>query len=162
MNKKHAVIILLILTGCAKTADVGIEKDTNDSSNPLLEKQTTSPFILKAAQGYVNTNNYSTPHTYLVDTYRDEVYVDTYHEPSGLTPEEIIENADKQEAVESVHPIFEIDALTVEEDSFSLEYDAELVEFTALSDSYYEDQEGIRYILESHAGIDQYIESLFE
>lgn len=162
MNKKHAVIILLILTGCAKTADMDVEKTTNDSSTPLLEKQTTSPFILKAAQGYVNTNNYSTPHTYLVDTYRDEVYVDTYHEPSGLTPEEIIENADKQEAVESVHPIFEIDALTVEKDSFSLEYDAELVEFTALSDSYYEDQEGIRYILESHAGIDQYIESLFE
>lgn len=160
MSKKIVIFALLILTGCA--AKIDTEKSSEDTVTLSAEKITASPFILTAAQGYVNTDNYSTPHTYVIDTYRKEVYVDTYEEPSGLTPEEIIENAEKEEAVESVYPIFAIDVLDVADDSFTLQYDAEIVEFTALSDSYYEDQDGVRYIIDAHGGIDQYIESLFE
>lgn len=162
MNKKIVVLTLLVLTGCSITPDNDTENTSIDTATLSAEELTASPFILIAAQGYVNTDNYATPHTYLVDSYRNQVYVDKYEEPSGLTPEEIIENAEKEEAVESIHPIFEIDSLDVEGDSIRLQYDAELVEFTALSDSYYEDQKGVRYIIDSHEGIDDYIENFFE
>lgn len=162
MNRKNWIFALLILSGCSVLPGTKTESSINNPPALSLEKQTASPFILTAAQGYVNTDNYVTPHAYLVDTYRNEVYVDTYEKPSGLAPEEIIKNAEKEEALESVYPIFEIDSLDIEGDSFSLQYDSKIVEFVALSDSYYEDQDGVRYILESYEGIDHYIESFFE
>lgn len=162
MNRKSWIFALLILSGCSVLPGTKTESSIDNPPALSLEKQTAAPFILEAAQGYVNSDNYETPHTYIVDTYRNEVYVDTYEEPSGLTPEEIIENAKNQEVVESIYPIFEIDALDVDEDTFSLQYDSKIVEFTALSDSYYENKEGVRYILDSHKGIDNYIESFFE
>lgn len=162
MNRKNWVFALLILSGCSALPGTKTESSIDNPPALSLEKQTASPFILKAAQGYVNSDNYVTPHTYLVDTYRTEVYVDTHEEPSGLTPEEIIENAEKEEIVESIYPIFEIDTLDVYDDSFSLQYESKIIEFTALSDSYYENEEGVRYILDSHEGIDNYIESFFE
>lgn len=135
----------------------------NQSSEYSVEKQIATPFILKAADGYVNHDNYTTPHTYIVDTYQNEVYVDVYEEPSGLTPEEIIENAkNADEAEESIYPIFEVESLSAKEDSFTLQFDSKTVEFTALSESYYENEEGVRYILEPHSGIDKYIESFFD
>lgn len=162
MQKKFVFLALLMLTGCATRLDMGTEELPEDIETVSIEEITASPFVLTAAQGYVNPDNYTTPHTYVVDTHRKEVYVDRYEEPSGLTPEEIIENAAKGEVVESAHPIFEMDSLGAEEDSLSLQYDSKIVEFTPLSDSYYENQDGIRYILEPHEGIDQYIESFFE
>lgn len=162
MNKKIAVLTLLILTGCSMKSETGTEKSLDAGSALSTEELTASPFVLEAAQGYVNSDNYVTPHRYLIDTYRNEVYVDTHEEPSGLTPEEIIENAKNEEVVESIYPIFEIEALDVDDDSFILQYDSKTIEFTALSDSYYENEEGVRYILDSHKGIDDYIESFFE
>ena len=120
-----------------------------------------SIFILKAVQGYVKLNDYTTPHTYIVDTDRNKVYADVYEEISGITVEEIIENADKA-GEELIEPIYEIEDFELRDDSFSFQYDSKIVEFTALSGSYYENQDGVRYTIDSHSGIEEYIESFFE
>lgn len=53
--------------------------------------------------------------------------------------------------------------LNIEDDTIRLGYESESVEFTALSKSYYKDQDGIQYIIEPYdSGIDGYIRSLRE
>ena len=151
-----------ILTACSIDSETDIGNAAENISSVSVEKQIGTPFILKAADGYVNHDNYTTPHTYIVDTYQNEVYVDVYEEPSGLTPEEIIENAKNADEEESIYPIYEVESLSAKEDSFTLQFDSKTVEFTALSESYYENEEGVRYILEPHSGIDKYIESFFD
>lgn len=147
MLKKIMLVFTLLLVGCSAENVTDAEKS---------EEAATTSFILRAADGYVRHDNYKTPHTYVVDINRNEVYVDINEEPSGLTPEEIIENAENKPE-EYTPPIFEIDVLNVEEDFINLQYDSKNVDFTAISDSYYEDQEGTRYIIESYSGIDTYI-----
>ena len=143
------LVFTLLLVGCSAENVTDAEKS---------EEAATTSFILRAADGYVRHDNYKTPHTYVVDINRNEVYVDINEEPSGLTPEEIIENAENKPE-EYTPPIFEINVLSVEEDFINLQYDSKNVDFTAISDSYYEDQEGIRYIIESYSGINAYINS---
>lgn len=149
MLKKIMLVFTLLLVGCSAENVTDAEKS---------EEAATTSFILRAADGYVRHDNYKTPHTYVVDINRNEVYVDINEEPSGLTPEEIIENAENKPE-EYTPPIFEINVLNVEEDFINLQYDSKNVDFTAISDSYYEDQEGIRYIIESYSGINAYINS---
>lgn len=149
MFKKIMLVFTLLLVGCSAENVTDAEKS---------EEAATTSFILRAADGYVRHDNYKTPHTYVVDINRNEVYVDINEEPSGLTPEEIIENAENKPE-EYTPPIFEINVLNVEEDFINLQYDSKNVDFTAISDSYYEDQEGIRYIIESYSGINAYINS---
>ena len=139
MFKKIMLVFTLLLVGCSAENVTDAEKS---------EEAATTSFILRAADGYVRHDNYKTPHTYVVDINRNEVYVDINEEPSGLTPEEIIENAENKPE-EYTPPIFEINVLNVEEDFINLQYDSKNVDFTDISDSYYEDQEGIRYIIES-------------
>mgnify|MGYP003404930147 CR=1 FL=1 len=149
MFKKIMLVFTLLLVGCSAENVTDAEKS---------EEAATTSFILRAADGYVRHDNYKTPHTYVVDINRNEVYVDINEEPSGLTPEEIIENAENKPE-EYTPPIFEINVLNVEEDFINLQYDSKNVDFTAISDSYYENQEGIRYIIESYSGINAYINS---
>lgn len=112
MLKKSLFLVLLILTGCSITPETDTENIIEDTPVLSAEKQIESTFILTAAPGYVNLNNYDTPHVYLVDTDRNEVYVDIYEEPTELTPEEIIENAEKSEEIEEyIYPIYEIESL---------------------------------------------------
>lgn len=163
MNRKNLLLVFLALTGCSITPETDKGNILDDIPVMSAEKQTESTFILTAAPGYVKFDDYDTPHTYLVDIDRNEVYVDMYEEPTGLTPEEIIENAEKSEEIEEyVHPIFEIESLDTTADSFVLQYNSKSVEFTALSDSYYEDQDGIRYVIDSYSGIEDYIENYFK
>lgn len=161
MKNKTLLFILLILTGCSINPATDAENSEDASTISSTEQQRDSTFILEAVQGYVKLNDYTTPHTYIVDTDRNEVYVDVYEEISGITVEEIIENADKA-GEELTEPIYEIEAFEFEDDSFRFQYDSKMVEFTALSETYYEDQDGVRYTIDSHSGIDDYIESFFE
>lgn len=156
MIKKFMLIFTLMLVGCS--AEYVTDTEKSEETTTTL---TTSSFILRAADGYVHHDNYETPHTYVVDTNRNEVYVDINEEPSGLTPEEIIENVENA-SDEYTPPIFEIEALNVENDFINLQYDSKNVDFTVLSDSYYEDQDGIRYIIEPYSGIDTYINSFLQ
>lgn len=163
MNKKNLLLVLLILTGCSITPDTDTENFVEDTPVLSAEKQIESTFILTAAPGYVKLDNYDTPHTYLVDIDRNEVYVDIYEEPTGLTPEEIIENAEKNEDIEEfIDPIFKIKSLDATADTFVLQYNSKIIEFTVLSDSYYKDQDGVRYIIDSYSGIEDYIENSFK
>lgn len=162
MRHQTLLIILLILTGCSVNPETDdIEDSAERSVISSTEEQTASTFILKAAEGYVKPDNYTIPHTYLVDRDREEVYVDIYEEVSEITVEEIIENAETAEA-ELTEPIYDIEVFEIEDDSFSFQYDSKVVKFTGLSETYYENQDGIRYIINSHTGIDDYIESFFE
>lgn len=161
MKNKTLLFILLVLTGCSINPATDVENSEDASTISSTEQQRDSTFILEAVQGYVQLNDYTTPHTYIVDTDRNEVYVDVYEEISGITVEEIIENADKA-GEELTEPIYEIEAFEFEDDSFRFQYDSKMVEFTALSETYYEDQDGVRYTIDSHSGINDYIESFFE
>ena len=161
MKNKTLLFILLILTGCSINPQSDVENSEDTSTISSTEQQMDSIFILKAVQGYVKLNDYTTPHTYIVDTDRNKVYADVYEEISGITVEEIIENADK--AGEGLTaPIYEIEDFELRDDSFSFQYDSKIVEFTALSGSYYENQDGVRYTIDSHSGIEDYIASFFE
>lgn len=162
LRKSIFIFSLIGVTAILAACSIGSETSIKDNSSVSVEEQIATPFILKAADGYVNHDNYTTPHTYVIDTYQNEVYVDVHEEPSGLTPEEIIEQAKNADEEESIYPIYDLESLSAKEDSFTLQFDSKTVEFTALSESYYENEEGVRYILEPHSGIDKYIESFFD
>lgn len=127
-------------------------------------EEITGNFKLTAAQGYVNQDNYETPHTYVIDRDREEVYVDTYIE--GFTDEEreAIENMSSEEFDEFIDsrpvpedPLYEIKMLDATKEKIILEYEDERIEFTALSDSYFKAEDGTQYIIEEASSIDAYL-----
>lgn len=85
IRKLISVLYLFLLVGCS------IEEAATDTPEQTMTIPENTSFILRAADGFVSHSNYETPHTYIVDVKRNEVYVDKNLEPSGLTPAEIIE-----------------------------------------------------------------------
>lgn len=127
-------------------------------------EEITGNFKLTAAQGFVYQDNYETPHTYVIDRNREEVYVDTYIEGftdeeraaiEEMTTEEFDEFLDSQPVIED--PLYEIKLLDATKEKIILEYEDERIEFTALSDSYFKAEDGTQYIIEEGSGIDAYL-----
>lgn len=155
IRKLISLFSLLFLIGCSVE-----DASESEQSNQNINIPENTSFILRAAEGFVKHTNYETPHTYVVDRERNEVYVGIYSEPSGLTPAEIIEQA-QNDPVEQEHPIFEIEFLTIEDNNITLEYDTHHLEFITLSKSYLKDQNNIWYTIDPYAsGIDGYIQNL--
>lgn len=171
MKKITIISLSLLLVGCA----VGEEKieDTSTSEENIIVEADEDALItgslkLTAAQGYVSQDNYETPHTYIIDIDNDEVYVDYYEEGfteeeremiSTMSEEELDEYFAEQPIYEA--PIYDITSLEATKDSISFDYGEEAIVFTALSDSYYETEEGVRYLIQENVTIDDYIEFSF-
>jgi hypothetical protein len=136
------IILFIVLTGCGA-------------------EQISGSFKLSAAPGYVNPQTeFEMPHTYIIDTESKQVYVDHHHDSSGMTPEEIIENAEELPVYEE--PLYEITSLNATNEEIILEYEEEQVEFTALSDSYFETEDGTRYVIEHGSTLEDYKNQLMK
>lgn len=133
--KKILLLFTLLLAGCGGDAITGT-------------------FTLEAADGFVYQTNYETPHTYIIESNNEKVFVERYVEGwsdeereafSTMTAEERDEFIDNQPVVEN--PIYVITVLDATKDKIVLEYDDERLVFTTLSDSYFKDEDGIWYII---------------
>lgn len=123
-------------------------------------------FMLQAESGYIARDNDQDAEVYIIDTYTNEVYVDgkgkkfTKEERERfeeMTPEE------RQEFIgpeETEGPAYTIKSLETTKEAIILEYADELIEFTALSDSYYEAASGVRYQFHEKASVLDYEKSL--
>lgn len=118
-------------------------------------EEITGNFTLEAADGFVYRTNYETPHTYIIESNNEKVFVERYvpgftdeeREAFGeMTPEEQNEFIDNQPVVED--PIYDITVLNATKDKIVLEYENERLVFTALSDSYFKDEDGTWYIVD--------------
>lgn len=167
MRKIINLSVLIVLSGC--TVGQGDQPATDQEEATAENTPLTGSFKLEAAQGYVPHSDSETPHTYVIDTDKNEVYVDI--NPEGFTEEELerITNMTEEEADEFFssqpeyeEPIYDIMHLEAAIDSILLEYEGEAVQFTALSDSYYETEDGTRYILEEDVSIEEYVDSFYE
>jgi|SRR5690625_1731767 len=172
MKKILIIFTVFLLTGCAATQENsdGIEEnevnDVAEAENEENLPDVTENFKLVAAPGYVKPGNTTDPRTFVVDVDTKEVYVETSVE--GFTEEELelIESMTAEEADEHFgfseyeEPLYEIDHIEITDDSIVLEYNDETVVFEALSESYYETENGIRYIIEGNESIAAYKNSL--
>lgn len=129
-------------------------------------EQITGSFKLTAAQGYVSDDNYETPHTYIIDSMSELVYVD--RNEAGFTTEELeaMKSMSEEEVAEFVEskpvfeePLYDIQFLDATKEEIILEYEGERVEFTALSDSYFEGEDGTQYVIEYDSTIEEYKKS---
>lgn len=152
--KKYLLILLsLLFLGCAAEQE---------------EEAIMGTFMLKAESGYIAPENEEDADVYIIDTYTNEVYVDG--KGKKFTREErerfeIMTSEERQELIgpeEAEDPMYKIKTLKATKEVIILEYADELVEFTALSDSYYESASGVRYRFEEGASVFDYEESLRE
>ena len=165
MKKYLTLLIPLFLMGCA------VGEEVTPDGEEVVEAEETAPasFKLTAAQGYVDIDNYDIPHTYVIDSENNEVYVDKNIQ--GMTDEEreILTSMSDEAAEEyfANQPVVEesrYDAtlLKVTEDEILIEYEDESLVFISLSESTYEAEDGTRYTIEEDMTIDDYLESFYE
>lgn len=124
-------------------------------------------FTLEAAQGFVNHDNTETPHTYVIESDTNQVYVDTYSESftdeeleafRAMSAEERAEYFENQPIAEE--PLYDLTVLEATKDEIILEYEDERVIFTALSDSYFKTEDGTQYVIEYNSlDIQDYLNS---
>ena len=151
MKKLILIVFSLFLVGCGT-------------------EEMTGSFKLSAAQGYVNSeSDIGTPHTYIIDTSKNEVYVETFEEAFTAEDLEAIEEMSDEEFADFIdsqpvyeEPLYEISFLEATVDEIILEYEGERVEFTSLSDSYFEREDGNRFVIEYDSSIDEYKNNLME
>lgn len=153
---------IFFLTGCS----IEPEKIENDRTEEIgvQEQLLTGTFSLQAEPGYISAKNDRDAEIYIIDMNNDEVYVqgkgkaytaEDLERLDEMTAEEKSDFFDSQEVEDSLH---EIKALKATKDLIVLEYDDEIVEFTALSDSFFETDTGVRYRFEENASIPTYEE----
>lgn len=149
MRKIIALLFTLLLAGCGADSISGT-------------------FTLEAAQGYVTRDDAETPYRYIIESENNQVYVArnglvfTAEELAALdemTPEKQHEFFGSRP--EPAEPLNEITFLEATKEEIILKYDDERVVFTALSDSHFEDEDGIRYLIEYDSlDIQEYSDSL--
>ena len=149
MKKIVVLLFTLLLAGCGA-------------------EQITGTFMLTAAQGYVQEDNFETPVMYIVERNNDKIYVDKNRRGftdedraamEEMSPEEFADFIDNQFTEED--PIYDIISIEATTEEIVLEYEGEQVVFTALSDSYFKADDGTQYIIEYDSpGIAEYQASL--
>ena len=136
MKKIVVLLITFLLAGCGA-------------------EEITGTFTLDAAPGFIREDNYETPKKYIIERNYDKVFVDknvqgfTDEELAAMaemTPEEFKEFIDNQSVAED--PIYDITMIEATTEEIVLEYEGERVVFTALSESYFEADDGTQYIIE--------------
>lgn len=133
-------------------------------------EEMTGSFKLTAADGYANRSSaVGTPHTYIIDTDSQEVFVDVIQE--GFTQEDLeaIDNMSEEEFADFINnqpiyeePLYPIDFLEATKDEIILEYEGERETFTALSETYFEREDGMRYVIEYDSSIEDYQNSFID
>lgn len=152
MKKYLLVILSLFFVGCATEQPVDL----------------MGTFMLKAESGYIAPENEEDAEVYIIDTYASEVYVDGKGRTFTREERERFETMSPEERDELIKPVdtegprYELKNLEATKERIILEYADELVEFTALSDSYFETASGIRYRFEEDISVMDYEESLRE
>ena len=110
-----------------------------------------------------------TPHTYIINTDSKEIFVDIIQE--GFTQEDLeaIEEMSEEEFADFINnqpiyeePLYTIDFLEATKDEIILEYEGERETFTALSETYFEREDGMRYVIEYDSSIEDYQNSLMD
>lgn len=151
MRKTWVLLLTLLLAGCGGDAITGT-------------------FILEAADGFVRQDNTETPHTYIIESDAKQVYVGKNHESFTEEEMEAILEMDSEERAEFLDsqpvvedPVHDITLLETTDDAIVLEYGAERIVFTALSDSYYKTEDGTQYVIEhDSSSIQEYLDSLMD
>ena len=97
------------------------------------------------------------------------MYVETFEEAFTAEDLEAIEEMSDEEFADFIdsqpvyeEPLYEISFLEATVDEIILEYEGERVEFTSLSDSYFEREDGNRFVIEYDSSIDEYKNNLME
>lgn len=163
--KRLLIAISLLLVGCASN-----EKMTDNRSNQhsVQEQSDELPatFMLEADPSYLPPDNEQDAVVYIVDQHINKVHVrvpgksfteEELEQIDGMTAEEIDELIGLEEEEDPLH---EIKYLEATRDFIVLEYTDERCEFTALSESVFENEAGIRYYLEENASISDYEDQL--
>lgn len=168
MKKIVITILSLSLVACAieenqdqKQVENGV---TNQESIQERGKDLTGTFMLDAESGYISADNDRDAEVYIINTDSNEVYIAGKGETFTKEEREQFESMTEEERDELViteeDPLFEIISLEATRDLIILEYEEDTVIFTALSDSIFETDTGIRYRLEENASVAAYEESL--
>lgn len=162
MRSFIVVLLSLLLVGCAIEPEK-VENNTNNQSS-VQEGNLTGTFMLKADLGYISADNDRDAEIYIINTDNNEVYIagkgkkytkEDLERLQSMTEEEIDEFIGPEE-----DPLFKIISLEATRDLIVLEYEEETVNFTALSNSIFESDSGVRYQLEENTSIAEYEESL--
>lgn len=163
MKNKLFVLFSFLLVGCA------IEEKNNPVDEETTQEQSqefTETFMLKVDPTYMPKDNDTDAEIYIIDPNNMEVYVQgtdrSYTKEElemieEMTDEELDEFFDDGPVEDSIRKIKTLKA-TREEIVISYD-DVELI-FTALSDSYFEIESGIRYKIEENTSISDYKSSL--
>ncbi len=151
MKKMMLLLFTVVLAGCGA-------------------EEITGSFMLSAAPGYVSSeSDIGTPHTYIIDTTENKVYVETFEE--GFTEEDLeaIEEMSEEEFADFINsqpvyeePLYEIRFLEATVEEIILEYEGERAKFKALSDSYFEREDGNRFVIEYDSSIEEYRNNLMK
>lgn len=151
MKKLILIVFSLFLVGCGT-------------------EEITGSFKLSAADGYQNRPSaVGTPHTYIIDTNSKEVFVDVIEE--GFTKEDLeaIEEMSEEEFADFINnqpiyeePLYAIDFIEATKDEIILEYEGERETFTALSETYFEREDGMRFVIEYDSSVEDYQNSFMD
>lgn len=150
MKKYLLVFLSLFFVGCAMKQE---------------EEAMMGTFILQAEPGYIAPENEVDAAVYIIDTYTNEVYIDGKGKTFTREERERFEDMTSEKRqeligpVETEGPMYKIKFLEATKETIIIEYADELLEFTALSDSYYESASGVRYLFEEDVSVLDYEES---
>lgn len=153
MKKFLFILLSILFVGCAAEQEEEVMQGT---------------FMLKAESGYIAPENEEDAVVYIIDTYMDEVYVDGKGKTFTREEREKFETMTSEEREALIKPVavdgptYKIKSLEITEKTIVLSYAEEFVEFTALSDSYFETESGVRYQFIEDASVLDYEESLRE
>lgn len=159
MKNKLLVVFSFLLVGCA------IEEKNNPVDEEMGQEQNqqlTETFMLKVDPTYMPKNNDTDAKVYVIDPTNMEVYVEGIDRSYTKEELEMIEEMTDEELDEFFNdgqvedPIKKIKTLKATREEIVISYDDVEVVFTALSDSYFEIESGIRYEIEENASMPSY------
>lgn len=167
MRKWLVALSSLMLFACAakeKNAESLEDREQVEESS----EEIADTFMLKADRSYLfSGDNEEEVGVYVIEGPKNRVYVQVEEEPyseedlakmAEMTEEEL----DEFIGPEVEEPIYELKHLEMSQEKIVLEYEDKIVELTALSDSVFENESGVRYELEENVSIAEYEDRLFE
>ena len=166
-NKNFTLLLFcsLFLVGCTVVEDSS--QENNETAFQEQENKLTGTFMLKAEHGYIQPDNEEDAKVYIINTTENTVHIEGQGKSfsredreimgEGLVGEEMEELFGEIEVSEPEHDLTYLEATKY---LIVIEYEDQRVEFTGLSESFFESESGIRYRIEENTSVSDYQASL--